>query len=202
MNNDVERKGFFDRLFASGKEALSAKNIVIRLVLMFVFGIVLNGWRGLIVSLNEFGWQGIFKSYWAGVTKSLSSVWFGFVNFDSLSSLGGSKVALFFILFGLVLALSPFVRTFLDIFDFQKGEALGFVMITLVTLILIAILGLVAFKAGVAPELLGVDYEGVADDGLVADSSDVLVNDSVVNSSVAPESPDLVATINLLSGGV
>ncbi len=197
MGNDTERKGFFDKLFASGKDALSLKNIVVRLVLMLVFGIVLNGWRSLIVLINAHGFRGVGMSYWQGVTKSLSSVWFGFSNFDSLSSLGGSKIALFFILAGLLVALSPFFKTLLDIFDFQKGEALGFVAVTLVTLLSIAVLGFAAFSAGVSPDLLGVDVpvDSVVDVPVVPVGDD----DSVVpvgdNDSVVP---DLVATINML----
>jgi len=198
MKDNTERKGFFDKLFASGKDALSLKNIVVRLVLMVVFGIVLNGWRNLILLINSHGFRGVGISYWHGVTKALSSVWYGFLNFDSLSTLGGSKIALFFILAGLLLALSPLFKTLLDIFDFQKGEALGFVAVTLVTLLAIAVLGFVAFSAGASPELLGVDVP-VGDVPVVFDDPVLPVDGDLVNSSDNSSGvPDLVATINML----
>lgn len=156
-DNPQGRDSSYD-LMDSTVEALSPKNLLRRLFLFLIFGVIL-ALRTLVTNLDEVGRAGgglfaymsaISNAMWEGVWLSLGSVWsviinpMGYINSNSWGSI-------VFVVISLGLLLLFFfqpVSLFMNIIDGQRGQATGVPLRIMVALIVIAVLSCVVYYSG------------------------------------------------------
>jgi len=202
MSNDSTKKmGFFDKLFASGREALSLKNIIGRLFIIFGFGFLL-GVDLFIKNVNESGLlKGIYHSYREGFVRGMGAFWdvlstvVNNIGSDSPVAIGGGTWIIFaLITIGLFASLFHVVRTVLDIFDFEQGEALSAITVLALTFIVILIGGFISSNVS--------DFNIIEGNNMidtVNDVDDVVADLNVsVGDNVSDSGDPLVAVIDLL----
>jgi len=132
-----ERRGFFDKLYISGKEALKPSNIILAIVLHIIGGIIL-GIEGIIKNLNQFGfWEGLYFTWYDGLGRAFTAIWIGLNNLSEVQALQGTRWMLIFFAVFLLISVFPIVKIFLDIIDLKKGAAFGFFVTLFVTIIVI-----------------------------------------------------------------
>jgi len=139
-------------------DAMSPSNIVRRLVLFLIFGVIL-AMRTLVDNLDNVGRSGgglfdyvgaIGNAMWEGIFLSLGSLWvviqnpMGYINSSSWGSI------LFVIASFIVLIMFFFqpISLFMNIVDGQKGQSTGIPLRMLVTIILIIIMSAIVYYAG------------------------------------------------------
>lgn len=156
-DNPHGRDASYD-LMDSTVEALSPQNLIRRIVLFLIFGVIL-ALRTLVSNLDAVGRAGgglfdylkaVSSAMWEGVWLSLGSVWsvainpMGYINSSSWGSI-------IFVIISIGLLLLFFfqpVSLLLNIVDGQRGQATGVPLRIIVTLIVIIILSSIVYYSG------------------------------------------------------
>lgn len=142
----------------SAVDALSPMNILKRVFLFLVFGVLL-GLKYLIQNIDRVGRTGggflnyvkaISSAMWSGVVLSLGSMWAVIIN-PSLYFETHSYGSIAFALFSLVVLVMFFyqpVSLIINIIDGRRGHATGVLLRLFVTSVFVLILSCITFYAG------------------------------------------------------
>lgn len=142
----------------SAVEALSLKNVLRRVFLFLVFGLLL-GLQDLIRNIDTVGrtggaWYHYFgalgKAMWSGVVLALGSMWAVITNFGAYldSHSWGSVVFTVFSVVFLVMFFYQPLSLFINIIDGRRGHATGVALRLFVTVIAVLVLSCIVFYAG------------------------------------------------------
>lgn len=156
MEPRAEGEGY--NLADSALDAVSLQNIIKRIFLFLVFGILL-ALKQMVQGIDAVGQAGggfvlyfkvIMKAMWHGVFLSLGSMW-AIILSPSLYIQNHSWGSLVFAVFAMVVLVLFFyqpVSIFINILDGRKGHATGILLRLIVTIILVLIMSGVAYYAG------------------------------------------------------
>lgn len=156
-DNPQSRDATYD-LSESFFEAIKPANILRRVFLFLIFGVIL-ALRTLVSNLDNVGRMGggffdyfraITSAMWEGVWLTLGSIWSVIINPEGYMATN-SYGSIGFVIFSLIVLILFFfqpVSLFMNIIDGQRGQANGVPLRLAVTLILIIILSCIIYYTG------------------------------------------------------
>lgn len=145
-------------LMDSTAEALSPKNILKKVFLFLVFGVLL-GLKELIYNIDKVGQTGggilqylgaLSHAMWSGIFISLGSMW-AVVTDTSGYLTSHSYGSIIFAVFSMIVLIMFFfqpISLIVNIFDGQRGETTGTLLRMFVTIIIVLVLSCIVFYAG------------------------------------------------------